>query len=147
MRLAIISVLITVLTVGGFFGYKLYQRSQMKSDAIEYLETSLNRHRTQFGDDATARLMDLLLEEADEAFAKHYRSGGFTKPAEFDEIPFTRVVYERVYERSKVMELDEQTKQFAEWMYSQSRPLSRRGAGTQGENTNNDPARDPDGEE
>lgn len=147
MRLTIISVLITVLTVGGFFGYKLYQRSQMKSDAIEYIETSLNRHRSRFGDDAMARLMDLLLEEADEAFGEHYRSGGFTKPAEFDEIPFTRVVYERAYERSKVMELDEQTKEFAEWMYAQSRPLSRQGAGAQGERPNNNPPRDPDSEE
>ncbi len=147
MRLAILSVVITVLTVGGFFGYKLYQRSQMKADAIEFLETAVNRHTTRFGNDATDRLLELLMEEVDQAFGEHYRSGGFTQPAEFDEIPFTRVVYERVYARSKTMDLDEQTMDFAEWMFAQSRPLSRRGAGGPGLDLPDDPDTDDESPE
>lgn len=123
MRLTITAIIVSLLTVGGFFGFKLYQRAEMKQDAEAYLLNSIQRQSARFTPEAGAAVVDLARPHIDEIFAANYISGGLTKPAEFDDIGFTRGMYEKLHQQLPSMELDEDVANLITRLYVQSRPI------------------------
>jgi hypothetical protein len=125
MRLIITAIVCSLLTVGGFFGYKQYQRSEMKQDARAYVMTMVQRQSQHFGADAEAQIAEHVRRFMDEVFRRHYESGGLTQPAEFDDVNFSRDLFEQIHDEIQESDASEETKDFAARLYAQSRPLQR----------------------
>ena len=125
MRLIITAIVCSLLTVGGFFGFKQYQRSQMKQDARAYVMTMIQRHSDDFGPEAEAQLAESVRRNLNEVFRRHYESGGLSKPAEFDEVGFSRELFERIYNETRDGDVTEETKDYAARMFVHSRPIQQ----------------------
>jgi hypothetical protein len=125
MRLILTAIVCSLLTVGGFFVYKQYQRSEMKQDARAHVMSMVQRNSQDVGADARARVDELVGSFLDEMFRRHYESGGLTKPAEFDEVNFSRELFAKIYEETRGTGVSEETKDFAALLFAQSRPLQQ----------------------
>lgn len=150
MRLIITAIVCSLLTVGGFFGFKQYQRAEMKQDARAYIMTMVQRNSQNFGPEAEAQIAEQVRDLLDETFGRHYESGGLTKPAEFDEVNFGRDLFASIHDEIQQADVSEETKEFAKRLYIQSRPLQRGalggvGAGTLPEGTPEDDMPGDDG--
>lgn len=123
MRLVILVIVCSVLTVGGFFGYKQYERAQTRDDAMVFVMRSVDQHAEQYGQEAKDGVVRYMNKHRRDAFNAHYNSGGLRQPAEFDEIGFMRDLFQRVRDDAQQDSVSEQTKAFAQYLYIRSRPL------------------------
>lgn len=154
MRLIVTAIICSLLTVGGFFGYKQYQRVEMRDNAratIERsIETSIERESGRFDPQSKMGIDRLMREHLNAAFAAHYVSGGLTRPAEFDEVEFMRDIFERMHNAAEAGAENESTRDFARYLYIRSRPTTPGGFGGPAGRSNppsggGDPS--PDGDE
>ncbi len=127
MRLIITVVVCSLLTVGGFFGYKQYQRAEMKQNARDYAMVTVTRTASNFDAQAEPVIVEYVNRFVDESFQAHYRSGGLTKPAEFSDVAFSRDLFERVYNAVRESDDPDEVKRFARNLYAQTRPMEGRG--------------------
>jgi len=129
VRLIITVLVCSVVIVGGFFGYKQFQRSEMKQGARDYAMTTVTRTAKDFDPEAEPVIVDYLDRHLEETFSAHYRSGGLTKPAEFNDITFARDLFDRMHEAIRGDDASEEVKRFAHRLYIRSRPWDERGFG------------------
>ncbi|MFU8828663.1 MAG: hypothetical protein ACNA8P_04415 [Phycisphaerales bacterium] len=124
MRLVIITIVCSALTIGGFFGYKQYERNQTKDEALQFLTRSVQVASSEgFGDEARNQVNEYIAEHLSGTFAAHYSSGGLFNLAEFNEVAFMRDIFERVRDDIRTAAVPESTKQLAQRLYLHSRPL------------------------
>lgn len=123
MRLIIVAVVCSLLTVGGFFGFKQYQRAEMKQDAREYVMSMIQRAAQSHGAEAESRVVEFFNEAFDDTFREHYSSGGLSKPAEFSDVAFSRDLFERINTRAQSEDIADEAKQLASELYRHSQPM------------------------
>lgn len=123
MRLIITVLVCSVLIVGGFFGYKQYQRSEMKQGARDYAVATVTLTAKNSEPEAEAVILKYLDRYLDETFTAHYRSGGLTKPAEISDVAFARDLFDRIYDAVSDDDVSGEVKRLARTIYAQTRPL------------------------
>jgi hypothetical protein len=108
MRLAIISVLVIGVVVGGFMGYRLYDRHTIEQDfrastteLVENLPIFTGAH------DEVLRMFESLHAEA---FAESFDFGGITSPASSDGQTYLEFVLRQSWDRVKGREDGDQAK-------------------------------------
>jgi hypothetical protein len=122
MRLIIISIATALLTIGGFFGYKQYQRIEMRDRAIGYVLRITDRESKWADDAARDRVKFYINDLSPRTFSMFYRSGGFTQPAELDEAEFTRELFQVLSETVRNEGEPESVQRLATHLYRQTRP-------------------------
>jgi len=125
VRLIIIAIVCSLLTVGGFFGFKQYQRAEMKQGAHDYVMSMIQRAAKSHGPEAESRIVEFCNEAFDETFRDHYISGGLSKPAEFSDVAFSRDLFEKINTRAQAEDIAEAAKELASQLYRHSQPMRR----------------------
>lgn len=125
MRLIITAIVCSLLVIGGFFGFKQYQRAGMKSEARAYVMKSVGVRAEAYSLEARDSVIEHIDELFSETFGDHYVSGGLTKPAEFNDAMFARDLFDRVDTAVQEADVSGEARRLAGELRQYSQPLNR----------------------
>lgn len=108
MRLIVICLVVVAVTLGGFMGYRLYDRHNLKQQAQTTAATLVSE--LNILQEAHPEAIDIINATHDEAFNDAFDFGGLIEPGEFKEDDYKRSALQRAWAKVQARPDDDRTK-------------------------------------